>query len=136
MKNEPVLACLALAVVMCCSSGCYGIPHYADPERDSQRQNVEQELWNFPKPGHHSRADVLLRLGEPDEPFSGDEAMVYHWTRIVLVWGAVGYCRNSSGTVKSRYTLFVEFNSAGIVTRCERKHVATWQEGDRCLFYP
>jgi len=90
-----VIAALGLA-------GCMLIP---TPSVVSYSEIENKTIESF-RPGKTTRADVLLKLGEPGERSENDRVFVYHWHQVAgfgIVPTALG------GTATNDYYLALEF---------------------------
>ena len=57
------------------------------------------------EPGKTTRADVLLKLGEPGERLENDRIFVYHWVHVA----GYGMGPNDAGSIKNDHYLGLEF---------------------------
>lgn len=74
---------LGLLALLC--SGCIVIPTPLHRPDRSTRLNVDRQTVQSVKPGE-SLADVLLRLGEPDEVSLDGRQLAYRWERVWAYW--------------------------------------------------
>jgi len=82
---------LALAALVSNMTGCIILPVPVSYHTHGSRKNLRSEDTQWLVPGQTTRAQVVLRLGEPDEIEDDDSRLVYRWEKIYLqVWVAVG----------------------------------------------
>jgi hypothetical protein len=111
---------LGLAIVLTALTGCMPVcPFYRSDtvcsvlmggqRGDRMRQNVERATEDFPVVGRSTRAEVLLRLGEPDRWSEAEGSFTYRWRLVV------GKSLCSAADRKKTYHLSIEFDDRGIV---------------------
>lgn len=124
------LSLIAMAVIAPCASGCFifPFPHYASPQSDSLRQNVAQELGEFPEPGRSTREKVLFRFGEPDKVSPDGARFHYQWNRIVFVGVIASYFGGITVRKFETYDLMIDFDSEGTVIVRKKETLRTWRE--------
>ncbi len=88
--NELVRAAFLWKMVICsivlaATAGCV-IPTPGALDDSSPRGKISQDMVKSLKPSHTTRADVLLRLGNPTERIAGDRFFLYNWVTLDLIW--------------------------------------------------
>ena len=97
------------------AQGCVVIPVGHQPEVGFVDEKRVAEL----RASGFSRADVLLRLGEPDRRYLEDRVLGYLWTE-TIAWVFVGGPGAVGGTdVWETRILLVEFDADGRLRRAE-----------------
>ncbi len=81
MSPVPKLYLFLLTIALLAGSGCIYVP---TPKYGllSGRAMVTDEVIKELVPAHTSRADVLLKLGDPSRRLENDGIFIYHWERI------------------------------------------------------
>lgn len=67
-------------------------------------------------PGHTTKAEVLLTLGEPDEVSSDERRLIYGWSKVKVF--AIGP-PTGGGAMGKQYRLILFFDDRGVVLRQE-----------------
>jgi hypothetical protein len=86
-KMQNILLILSILLII----GCLYVPTHEHGE-----SMITDEAMEFLVPNKTTRADVLLRFGDPDQRLEEDRFFIYHWrTTIAYViygggWGATG----------------------------------------------
>ena len=101
-----MLWCVALAVL---SASCVVIPTPTTPV-----MGIPQAERQLLKAGETTRADILMRYGEPDLRFDGDRVLVYEWNRIRAVLAAMYV---GGGHIMDVEALLIEFDKDGRLAR-------------------
>lgn len=124
----------ASAVAALGLAGCVIVPMPPTPARDIPP--VQREAL---RAGQATRADILMRYGEPDLRLEGDRVLVYRWNRMraALVIFAQGMATFPIDDVEA---CFLEFDGFGKLSRIgmavawEKKTIdqqaADWARGD------
>ena len=104
--NAIVMACRRVLLVLTGVglSGCILIP---TPSVVGYSEITNKTIESL-EPGKTTRADVLLKLGEPGERLENDRIFVYHWTQVAgfgMLPTALG------GTITNDHYLAFEFGS-------------------------
>lgn len=116
MSRAAPLAC-ALAVVAA-SAGCIVIPRGHAPGPGAVAPPAVETL----REGSWSRADVLMRLGDPDERYLDDRAFGYRWKEsLATVIFAAGYQAGGFDVDETRQ-LMLAFSPAGQLVRVDVLH--------------
>lgn len=84
---------VACSVVLAAAAGCV-IPTPGALDEGSARANIARDVVELLKPLQTTRADVVLRLGNPTERLAGDRFFIYDWATVDLIWAfcAGGEC--------------------------------------------
>ena len=82
-------------------SGCFLIP---TPSVVGYSVITDKSIESL-EPGKTTRADVLLKLGEPGERLEGDRIFVYHWVHVT----GFGVMPTDMGTITHDHYLGLEF---------------------------
>lgn len=84
---------LVCSIVLAATAGCV-IPTPGALDQGSPRANIAQNVTESLKPYDTTRADILLRLGNPTERIAGDRFFIYDWATVDLIWAfcAGGEC--------------------------------------------
>jgi hypothetical protein len=91
------------------------------------------------KPGQRTRAEILMRFGEPDLRLDGDHVLVYRWERVratlVLIGGGLALI-----PITDAEAIFLAFDDAGRLARVGAatawkkstiaEQAAAWAKGD------
>jgi len=94
-------------------SGCIIIP---TPSHGGVAAITKETIESF-EPGKMTRADVLLRLGDPDKRLEGDRYFVYQWTRTHgYFWVTLAY-QLGTGPIRYWHYLGLEFTPDNRVKR-------------------
>jgi len=97
--------------------GCVIIPTETTPIRD-----IPPEQRGALTVGETTRADVLIRYGEPELRLEGDRILVYHWSRrravaILIIPLLPAGVASGMADVDDVEALFLEFDNRGRLTR-------------------
>lgn len=84
---------VACSIVLAAAAGCV-IPTPGSLDEGSARANIARDVVEFLKPLQTTRADVVLRLGNPTERLAGDRFFIYDWATVDVIWAfcAEGGC--------------------------------------------
>jgi len=108
-----------LAAIVLLLQGCIVIPL----DHVQSDGFVEADATSALRAGEATRADVLLRLGEPDRRYLDDRVLGYRWTETLAVVGLLAPPGHGAGLSVSEYrVLLIEFDDAGRLRRAEVLH--------------
>lgn len=123
---------MAAGLAMLAIAGCVIIPWPTTPVVDippSERAAL--------KPGERTRAEILMRFGEPDLRLERDRILAYRWER---VRAAVIGLRGGAIPITDVEAVFLAFDDAGRLTRVGTatawqkstiaEQAAAWAKGD------
>jgi outer membrane protein assembly factor BamE (lipoprotein component of BamABCDE complex) len=102
-----------IAILLVLLQGCLIIP--TPPYRSSGRVFITPDMIDFIRTGSTSRAQVLLKLGEPDGVALNEKVFVYGWS-VTKAWVAVG---NGGGELTQSQYFLVAFNKDNTVRKTE-----------------
>ena len=95
-------------------AGCIIIP--TDYHTSDSRTNIREETTTTINPGHTTKEDVFLALGEPDETSPDGSCLVYRWTKVKAIVGAYG---GGGVELMKEYNLIITFDERGVVVHRE-----------------
>ena len=92
-------------------SGCLAIP--TDYHSKYSRHNISDKTQSLLRPGVTTKEEVLLLLGEPDYVSGDGQRIAYYWTKVKMLWGAVGGAGYSvgAGEIERSYCLDIKFDN-------------------------
>ena len=112
-----------LAGVVSLGAGCLVLPIPTNRVGEYSRQDIKPEVIEALAPGHATREEVLLRLGEPDEFRVDGSQYRYHWERVKwdIIWFVAAGNSGAGGDIpiNKNHNLVINFDPAGVVS--ERK---------------
>jgi len=117
-----ILARLLLLLLLPLSA-CVVLPVPLGEGHISAGREVSQESQGTLLVGATTRAEVLVRLGEPSAVWDDAGVVVYDWDRVqwLLVWVVGGAGRGAIGGMELpvHHMLLLQFDAAGILQRAE-----------------
>ena len=124
-------------------SGCIIIP---TPSHGGVGVITEETIESF-EPGKTTRADILLRLGDPAERLEEDRFFVYQWKRIHGYFVAGGGYSGVAATLLATHSLGIEFTPDNRLKRVKvihpwlaltekRSSLEEWMAEERELAHP
>ncbi len=116
MTRQSLTRSLGLCVILCATcTGCIIIPtpHY---HTSGSRTNVREETTTTINPGHTTKEDVFLALGEPDEVSRDGRQLIYRWT---ITKAFVGTFLSPMDALNTEYSLIITFDERGMVIHRE-----------------
>ena len=126
MKRVLLLICLL-------NSGCLIVPTVRHSRSDEHRWIITEESADFIEPGHTTRAQVLLKLGEPDYVWDGGARFLYYWQTAdaVFLFGVGNGYSGAGGAMDIGWDwgLYLRFDPAGIVREVERDSKSMFGRG-------
>jgi outer membrane protein assembly factor BamE (lipoprotein component of BamABCDE complex) len=99
-------------------SGCIIIP---TPSHDGVGVITKETIESF-EPGKTTRADILLRLGDPAERLEEDRFFVYQWKRIHGYFFAGGGYSGVAAVLLATHSLGIEFTPDNRLKRVKVIH--------------
>ena len=99
-------------------SGCIIIP---TPSHGGVGVITKETIESF-EPGTTTRADILLRLGDPAERLEEDHFFVYHWIRTHGYFLAAGGFRGIVAPLPATHSLGIEFTPDNRLKRVKVIH--------------
>jgi hypothetical protein len=87
------------------------------PTHEHGDSMIPDEAMNFLVPGKTTRADVLLRFGDPIQRLEEDRYFIYHWETVIgyMIYGG-GYHGDVTADENLHY-LCLEFSPDGLLYR-------------------
>jgi len=108
---------LLLLLIIPLLSGCLVIPIPANRHDPEVRRNVRPELVTAFATNKFTRAEVLLRLGEPDEVSPEETDLHYRTSRVKcdIIWIVAGYGTAVGGDIEIHryYDFLMRFDNEG-----------------------
>lgn len=118
MPKQALNRCLGLCIVVSAICiGCLPVPVPFTWYGKQSRTNVSEETALTIIPGHTTKEEVFLALGEPDEVSPDGNSFAYHWAKVkFLLLPAMSY---TALPVGKKYKLLITFDEHGVVTQRE-----------------
>ena len=107
-SHHPGLS-VALAFLAALGSGCIVVPTPLHRPDRGTRLNVDKQTLRAVTPGE-PLADLLLRLGEPDEVSIDGRQLAYRWERVWAYWFVGGYGAAAGGPLTRSRALVVDLD--------------------------
>lgn len=105
MLGQMALLLLTASGISGCSMGGMIIP---TPSHGGVGVITKETIESF-EPGKTTRADILLRLGDPDKRLKEDRFFVYQWKRIHWYFFVVLFNKGNEGSIRYWHYLGLEF---------------------------